>query len=130
MIVRRRQEIDLLRSKYGELEVGPNYDYVLFKQFKLPEGWASDYTELLVIVPSGYPITPPDNFYVPQGFRLNTGAQPSNYSEGQNHLGRQWGAFSVHIRTETWSPSSDLLNGSNLLTFIITVVEKRLNELN
>lgn len=130
MMDRRKQEIDLLRSKYGELEVGANHEYVLFKKYKLPDEWNREHTELLVIVPPGYPVTPPDNFYVPQGFRLKNGAQPGSYSEGQNHLGRQWGAFSVHIQTETWSPSSDLLDGSNLLTFMLTVVEKRLQELN
>ena len=130
MMARRKQEIDLLQAKYGEIEEGPNLAYVLFKQFKLPEGWDRKFTEVLVLIPAGYPMTPPDNFYVPQGLRLKNGATPSNYSEGQTQIGRQWGVFSVHIQNETWIPSSDLLEGDNLLTFMIVVVEKRLREIN
>ncbi len=131
MIDRRRHEIELLQKKYGVLEVGSSLNYVLFKEFRLPEGWNREYIELLVLIPGGYPITPPDNFYVTPGLRTKAGSNPGSYSEGQNHIGRIWGVFSVHVNTNTWSPLADnLLEGSNLLTYIITVVEKRLSEVN
>lgn len=130
MSQRRKEEIELLRKDYGEIEIGPNLDWIIFKHFKLPKGWNREQTEILIIIPPGYPVTPPDNFYVPIGFKLESGAMPQSYSESQTHVGKQWGVFSVHIQKETWSPSSDILSGNNLLTYMIVVVEKRLKEAN
>ena len=121
------QEITLLQGKYGKLEYGPNLEWVLFKEFKLPLGWNKDVTELLVNIPAGYPSTPPDNFFVPVGFRLASEGSPSNYTESTTLIGRQWGQFSYHVDGE-WRPSANLLEGDNLLSFMIKVMD-RLKEL-
>jgi len=129
LIDRRQAEIELLRRKYGDLEVGPNLDWVLFKAFPLPSGWSAKVTEMLVTIPEGYPFTPPDNFYVSLGLRLASGAMQGYYTEGWGLLGRPWGQFSFHPEKEHWKPSPDILDGHNLLTFMLQV-EKRLGELN
>jgi len=129
MLELRRKEIELLEKKYGEIVYGPNYEWILIKEYKLPDGWNRDITPIFIIIPSGYPIIPPDNFFVPSGFRLGSGAMPSNYSESKSHLNQQWGVFSFHVQKETWSPSADIIGGSNLLTFMLGV-EKRLKEVN
>lgn len=129
MLDRRLQEIELLRKKYGPLEHGANLEWILFKEFPLPPGWNRTTTPLLVLIPPGYPMTPPDNFYVPIGFRLASGATPTNYSEPVSHLGQQWGQFSVHVQKEQWNPKADILEGDNLLTFMLGV-ERRLREVN
>jgi len=128
LLDRRLQEIELLRKKYGPLEYGANLEWILFKEFPLPPGWNKTTTPLLVLIPPGYPMIPPDNFYVPIGFRLASGAMPSNYGEGQSHLGQQWGQFSFHVK-ELWSPKADILEGDNLLTFMLGA-ERRLSEVN
>ncbi|SRR6266571_258343 len=125
---RRRQEIELLRKKYGQVEHGPNLDWVLFKQLPLPPGWNRQTTELLVILPPGYPTTPPDNFYVRNGLKLADGERmPNNYSEDQNILGGSWAQFSFHA--ERWNPSPGFEDGDSLITFLIAI-EHRLQELN
>ena len=127
---RRKQEIGLLHQRYGELEHGANLDWVLFKSFPMPPGWNREVTELLVIIPPGYPTTPPDNFYVPNGVRIMAdGAErlPANYSENQSVLGGNWAQFSYHA--QGWSPTSNPVDGDNLLTFMLAV-EQRLKELN
>lgn len=129
MLELRRKEIELLEKIYGEIEHGPNFEWILIKEYKLLDGWNRDSTPIFVMIPSGYPVTPPDNFFVPIGFRLESGAMPSNYSESHTHLDKQWGVFSYHVQKETWSPSADILGGSNLLTFMLGV-EKRLKEVN
>lgn len=122
---RRRQEIQLLRVKYGQVEHGPNLDWILFKEFPLPPGWNRQTTELLVIIPAGYPTTPPDNFYVRNGLRLANGGLPGNYSENQTVLGGSWAQFSFHA--QGWNASPDFKEGDNLLTFML-VVKRRLEE--
>jgi hypothetical protein len=127
---RRIFEIVLLRKRYGKVEHGANIDWLLFKSFMLPLGWNREHTELLIIIPPGYPITPPDNFYVLNGLRLivnGAGQVPSNYSENQTILGGSWAQFSYHA--QIWSPAADSLEGDNLLTFILCV-EQRFRELN
>ncbi|MBI3995341.1 MAG: hypothetical protein HY349_05130 [Nitrospirae bacterium] len=106
-----------------------NLEWVLFKEFPLPSGWNREKTMLLILIPPGYPLTPPDNFYVQMGFRLVSGALPTNYNEPSAHMGQQWGQFSFHADQSTWRPSADLLEGDNLLTFLLQV-ERRLKELN
>ncbi len=129
MLERRQQEIELLRKKYGDLEVGTDLNWVLFKVFPVPLGWSRTTTELLVVIPQGYPFTPPDNFYVTMGLKLASGIPPGNYTEGVNLVNRQWGQFSFHPEREQWKASPEILDGHNLLTFLLQV-EKRLIEAN
>ncbi len=126
MLDRRRKEVDLLRERYGDLEVGQAIDWVIFRHFKLPDGLNREETELLVEIPSAYPQSPPDNFYVAEGLRSSAGGALTNYSERIAKLGRNWGQFSFHV--QDWSPCSDILDGHNLLTFMLGV-EKRLKEI-
>lgn len=125
MLDRRRKELDLLRQRYGELEIGTSLDWILFKAFQLSPGWNRQDTELLVEIPPGYPVTPPDNFLVTEGLRTAAGGMPTNYSEGVTKYGKPRGQFSFHV--QEWSPSEDLLDGHNLLTFM-QGVEQRLRE--
>jgi len=127
MRARREREFELLRQKYGAVEQGTDLDWLIIKAFTLPPGWARARTELLVIVPPGYPMTAPDNFYVETGLRLAAGSPPQNYSEPVMCQGRHWGLFSFHVESG-WVPSADLLAGHNLLTFMINV-ESRFAEL-
>ncbi|MGH9921781.1 MAG: E2/UBC family protein [Nitrososphaerales archaeon] len=129
MIERRLQEVELLRKQYGELEHGTSVEWILFKKFKLPLGWDREFTELFVLVPAGYPSTPPDNFFVPVGFKLANGQKIDAYTEPHPHIGRQWGQFSYHIIDGEWRPANNILEGDNLQTFMIKVLD-RLKEAN
>jgi hypothetical protein len=124
----RRQEMELLRRKYGPLACSESFDWIKLEQFNLPPGWNRSQTRILILVPVGYPVTPPDNFYVPVGLRTASETLPSNYTESQSLLGEQWGQFSFHLDGE-WKPSADYLRGDNLLTFMLGV-ERRLKEAN
>ena len=61
---RLSSEFQLLCRRYGEMEHGENRDWVMFREFPLSPGWNVETTELLVVIPPGYPTTPPDNFFV------------------------------------------------------------------
>jgi len=128
MLERRRSEMDLIRERYGEVEVAPDLTWILIRRFLLPEGWTKTQTELLVPVPPGYPTTPPDNFYTDNDLKLASGATIGNSSENAPVNGRVMRQFSFHIEAD-WRPHVDLLQGHNLLTFLLGV-ESRMKELN
>lgn len=126
---RRLKEFALLERHYGEIERGQNVDWIIIKALKLPHGWSRETTRLLIILPPGYPLTPPDNFYVEPGLTLSSGGPLNNYSEGSSQLSQNWGQFSHHVEPSTWQPAADVVSGDNLLTFMLSV-EKRFKELN
>ncbi len=123
---RRLQEVEILRRRYSQVEHGPSLDWLLFKQFPLPAGWNSQSTELLVLIPAGYPATPPDNFFVKNGLKLADGRIPDSYTENQSALGGSWAQFSFHA--QGWNPSSEFRDGDSIFTFMLAV-ERRLQEL-
>lgn len=126
---RRAAEIDLLRKRYPDVETASAGEWVLVRDVPLAAGWNKDRVDVLFFVPAGYPSTPPDNFYVPPGFRLANGNVPANFQEASlQHAGANWGTFSYHLDAG-WKPIASPLDGSNLLTFMGRV-EGRLAEPN
>ena len=127
-IERLQQEVKLVEAQYGELELGPNLEWFVIKRWKLVSGWNKAETKVLVMIPAGYAVTPPDNFYTDNDLRLAGRSQPGNTSADQNLIGRQWLQFSFHfVEPGDWQPHADPLKGHNLLTFLQGVA-KRLSE--
>ena len=124
---RRQNEIQLVEVAHPDLEVGPNLDWLILNGLVLAPGWSLDMTDALVLIPSGYPTTPPDNFYSDPTLRLKNGQLPEATSGPVNHIGRQWLQFSYHV--EHWQPHADFRKGHNLLTFL-QGVRRRLSEVN
>ena len=128
MIDRILQEIKLLQKQYGVVENDSDGKWVIIKNYQLPLGWNRNETDILINIPAGYPTTPPDNFFVPVGMKLENGSSINAYTESHMHWGKQWGQFSYHS-TGDWSPSNEMLDGDTLLTFMLSV-KKRLSEVN
>jgi len=120
-------EITLLTIKFGEVEYYEESGLILIKNYKIPKGWNRASTDVLLTIPTGYPTASPYAFKASSGLRLDPDRMPSNYSEGQTALEKQWGQFSISV--EEWKPTEDVVSGHNLLTFMIGV-RKRLEELN
>lgn len=129
MLERCAAELKLVQARYGEIEVGPNADWVIIKRWLLPGGWNKPEIAVLVRIPPGYPITPPDNFYADDDLRLADGRVPGNASPNCTFGDRQWLQFSYHVEAADWRPQADLLQGHNLLTFLLGAA-KRLSEAN
>ncbi len=124
---RWRDEIELLREEFPTLMHGENYDWFEIPDLPLPQGWNRVQTRILVLIPPGYPETPPDNFYVETGLKLADGGSPGGYNESAEKIGKTWGQFSWHADVSTWVPASNPREGHNLRTFI-TMARKRLSE--
>jgi hypothetical protein len=122
-------EVELLRKEYDKVTLSEDGQHVVIHDLPLPPSYDRDTTDVLLVVPSGYPDTPLDNFYVPSGLALENGERPDRMSKGgQSHNGRSWDQFSWHVEDdEDWRPRADPEEGTNLLTWM-RGVEERLQE--
>jgi hypothetical protein len=128
MTPRLEEEFRLLEERFGYLEQDPDWGWFIIR-WPLPSGWNKQEVRVLVLIPPGYPATPPDNFYTDPDLRLANGQIPANASPDQmvaNSLRLQ---FSYHVEPNTWHPHAEITRGHNLLTFL-DGVGRRLNEVN
>jgi hypothetical protein len=133
---RVQKEIELLKTKFPNLEFKEerNRTIIIFHDYPLPPGWPTKTTNLAIVIPPGYPITPPDNFYVQPPILTASGATPGSYNlDGTSNGMPGWAWFSFHMRDAenrpTWSPSDDVASGDNIMTFL-RAVNDRLREAN
>ena len=129
MSERVKQEIQLVEICFGELEVSPNFEWFIVKSWKLVPGWNKAITSVLVLIPPGYPVTAPDNFFAEPDLRLANGMAPGNANLNQAQIGRQWLQFSFHFEDKEWMPHADPLKGHNLVSFLHGI-DRRLLETN
>jgi hypothetical protein len=123
MSERIKRELALVQLIYGELEVDTDLRWFVIRQWALAAGWSKQYTRLLVLIPAGYAVTAPDNFFTDPDLTTGEGTQPGNTSMAQPIPGTQWLQFSYHIEAGDWQPE----NGHDLLTFL-AAVRRRLQE--
>ncbi len=76
--------------------------------FELPPGWSAAKIVLRFIMPNGYPVTPPDGFWVEPSLTVN-GNAPRNIEVNpeipETSISRQ--RFSWHIENGHWSANRD-----------------------
>lgn len=126
---RVRRELELVERRFGEIEVDPNLDWFVVRSVPLGQGWSKAATAVLVLLPGGYPSTPPDNFYTDADLKLATGSCPGSTSPNQTAAGRTCLQFSYHVEASDWHPDPQPEHGHNLLTFLEGVT-RRLDEAN
>lgn len=129
MTERLRLELERIKVEYGDVEVAPDGAWFKVVNWKLSPGWNKESIALLVQIPPGYPVTPPDNFYTNNDLYLVNGGEPSNSTRDFSLAGHSWRQFSYHVEAGDWQPHPDVLKGHNLLTFLQGAA-KRLLEVN
>ena len=115
------EEFDAVKRQYGELTVDEESTWMIVEHYPLPPGWNKPETKILILIPSGYSTTPPDNFYTDDDLRLENENQALSASPGQNVAGGTWQQFSYHVQPGEWRPHAEPLRGDNLLTFMAAV---------
>lgn len=121
------EELELLKQKYPRLQYGDQINWALIPEFQLPDRFNKTQTQLLWVIPPGYPQTAPDNFFVDVDLRLKDGSNPASFnlnansSSGIAPVPGNWGWFSWHVEQGKWRPSADIDKGDNLLTFLRSV---------
>ncbi|MFQ3611927.1 MAG: E2/UBC family protein [Fimbriimonadales bacterium] len=99
--------------------------WVVISDFPLPEGYNYETTDILILLPPNYPLSPPDWFYVDHNLRLRNGKRLSHvfYDLTSHDPNRQrmeppqqkgWTGCCLHIRS--WKPANDPLSGHSLLS--------------
>jgi hypothetical protein len=79
---------------------------VVFPGFPLPTQFDTNQTDLLIILPSGYPDTPPDMFFLDPWIKLRQGNRfPKAANQPYAFDGRSWQRWSRHNRE--WRPGVD-----------------------
>ena len=114
-------EIVLVATAYVDV----NYDDVGFTwvhlpRFPLPSTWGKRTTELLVVLPSTYPMTAPDGFFMDKHLRTRHGHTINHYFQGETlnpYSDKGWAWFCMHI-AGGWNPTSSLKHGDNLLKYV------------
>jgi len=118
MNARRKQEFNLIKKQHGAVEFDDSLSWLILKKWPLSKGWNKPSTEVLLLVPPGYPATPPDNFYADSDLRLANGGQPGNTTPNHQHQNKPWLQFSYHVEKADWQPHAEILQGHNLSTFL------------
>ncbi len=127
MYERVRQEIELLQPRFSNLQYGEQLNWVHIPEYPLPDLYNKSRTNLLWIIPPGYPQTAPDDFFVDGDLRLKNGDNPPgfnigpNSSSGQAPIPGNWGWFSWHPQQGKWKPAAEIEKGDNLITFLRSV---------
>ena len=123
---RIRAEIEALQKQFPELDYGEQFDWVLIPELTLPPGRFNKVcTKLLFRIPSGYPQTGPNDFFVDSDLRLKDGSNPpafnlgSQSSAGPAPVAGDWGWFSWH--PQSWRPAAKIEDGDNLSGFVLSV---------
>ena len=117
---RIEQELELLRSKFPDLEYRPEGQWVRISNYPRSSGWSVLSSDVVFQIPIQYPATPPYSFFVPAGAQFN-GLAPDSYSE--NHgvavpFSGVWGRFSW-APEGAWQPKDPISAGSNLVNWTL-----------
>lgn len=124
MDARLKAEIELVKAKYPDVQYGDNPPWVFIPDFSLQKDILNkEKTRLLFMIPPGYPVTAPDDFFVDAELRLANGEAPPNFNNGSRSsngseapIGESWAWFSWH--PNGWRPASEIQDGDNLLSYI------------
>jgi hypothetical protein len=111
------QEVELLRSRYPELEVSGRW--VRIPRYPTSPGWNRDVTDVATRFEEPLPGTQPYGIYVPAGLLFN-GQQPQNYVEPSQTpvpFPGAWGFFSW--TQEQWKPAVEITKGANYLNWVL-----------
>lgn len=111
------QERHLLRGRYPALEYRPEGNWVRIPDYKLPEGWNRETTDVAFQIlqpPAG-----PYGIYVTSGL-LYKNQRPNNYSEPANTpFPGTWGIFSWAPGDGEWVQGATPSAGSNYLNWAL-----------
>lgn len=95
-------------DKYESIPQPGGWTFLVIPEFRLPNGYSHQSTQLLVKLPPGFPDAAPDMFWVSPQIRTKVGSVPQGTSF-ESLLGQQWQRFSWHLTPGSWRPGISTL---------------------
>lgn len=78
---------------------------VVIKDYRLPQGYVPQTTDLMLRLPPGFPDAAPDMWWCdPRVVLARTSAPITGAEASETHLGRSWQRFSRHFQPGEWRP--------------------------
>jgi hypothetical protein len=120
------QEALLLARQFGVVDYDEeDGQWVRIPEFPLPEGWGRPVTELLLVLPSGYPHMPPNGFFIDRHLRTQSGHRIDHCFEERGeynpYAAKGWAWFCIHLDRQAWRPTGDILHGDNLVKLAMLI---------
>jgi hypothetical protein len=123
--VRKADELALLRSVFGDLEVRDDGErtWVRLPSYKLPAGWSANSVEVAFCFPLEVG-QPPYAFCVRPALTLVNGTPIGNYTTtATTPWGGDFAQFSWSPQ-EPWLPRTDVRAGANMLNFALSFASR------
>jgi len=114
--------VELQKALAIEVVEEPTIINLIFRQFRLGDGFNVPASDLLIRAPRTYPDAGPDMFWVEENVRLSTGAVPQSAESVEEHVGRRWRRFSWHWKNGRWDPNTDNMHA------YVEFIRRRLRE--
>lgn len=91
------------QGRWQKLNEGGGKFGLLILQFSVPEDFVQPTSDLLILIPAGYPASPLDMFYFDPPLR-NADGRDAGALATEEHFGRHWQRWSRHYQ---WVPGQD-----------------------
>jgi Prokaryotic E2 family E len=105
---RDRRDLDLLGVTYTE-QVDGDVLAVRISDYSLPPGLSAQTVEVMFRLPSGYPDTAPDMWWVLPALTNASGGVIEATQVTEHHFGLNWQRWSRHLPPGAWRPGVDSL---------------------
>jgi hypothetical protein len=120
-------EVELVQSRYPDLEFREEDGWARIPAYAIPPGWQVEIAEVAFLFPAGLPAQKPYGFWVRPPLELPDGGAPSNATPGpENPFGTGWQQFSWDV---DWAPGAEPTSGTNMLDWVRSFAQ-RLREVN
>lgn len=81
---------------------------IVIRNYELPKGYEPDKSNLMIIVPDGYPVAMIDMFYFYPDIKREDGMIIERLTT-QTFFGKPWQQWSRHYTNQPWTPGQDNL---------------------
>lgn len=104
---------EFLEEKNHHYEVvdADGFTNLVITDYRLPNCYTPNTVLLLIRLPEGYPLTPPDMFFtIPDNVVLAANGQTPDRCTGKlNSMDKTWQQWSRHFPAEEWRPGVDYI---------------------
>lgn len=113
-----------------------NADWLLIPKYPLPARWGERWCQLLIVFGPGYPMAPPNGFYLNKRFALAAGGSDPHLTGAAFHgatdlLAQGWHWYCVQTLSSVdggWCPSPDYRETDNLWSLLALIRESLTND--